>query len=678
MKETAASGSAEGTSDTCRTAGEPADSRNDNVDSQTQKRRRISEHSPAAQLLKEQAEAAAIWHQQRYGVPHSMHHTVPLAGAMHGPAGAMPPWAQPGMPVGHGQVIPPGMAHGWCVVPASAQGSGIAGIPADARMATAPMGVYDPAVAGAMGPLGTTRLQHPPAFHGQQLTKEQHLHLLHRHQMEQMQQHARATQQPFPQGSEGEVAPQLQANNSANRHAHHPKSPHPRHPPPTAPGFQPKEPEASQSLQLQAAIAVKAEGRFVDQDQQAHRQNVMSMFVNKKVAKSKSSKDLNEPGKKVAKLKGLRDIDEQEWRRCIQKACNVVFHRLEINGNHLKRDNILARIEQFGIGDFNETPDKQLAACYPCFLVKRENMASKSPFQVQVSGARILAQKIIYASFRKLRAAGMGTWQVRQRCLHPDGTWWCFEPTHLEKCARDHVTSAVTKHQLPFVADALYVARNRHSRHAVPVSSGHNPARPSEQQQHLVQHAAQQHAMVPGKQQHAEPAARVQSQHRTAAEQSNGDDRANHDDRNDRNDASVADNRIDGQLGRRTDAAAESAALDDPPAETVNVTAVVDPNNLKFAPPPSPAAASIPRLMPAANLVPQKAGAQRPTSINSLFKELMLPVEEYAAYCNAAGIDSIEDFLLFSQPELLIQGFRLGHIKRIFLKLRGPGTFQDV
>ena len=89
----------------------------------------------------------------------------------------------------------------------------------------------------------------------------------------------------------------------------------------------------------------------------------MSRFGNKKVAKSNSSKDLNEPGKKVAKLKGLRDIDEQEWRRCIQKACNVVFHRLEINGNHLKRDNILARIEQFGIGDFNETPDKTLAAC---------------------------------------------------------------------------------------------------------------------------------------------------------------------------------------------------------------------------------------------------------------------------------------------------------------------------
>jgi len=109
------------------------------------------------------------------------------------------------------------------------------------------------------------------------------------------------------------------------------------------------------------------EGRFVEQELQAHRQNVMSWSVNKKVAKSKSSKDLNEPGKKVAKLKGLRDIDEQEWRRCIQKACNVVFHRLEINGNHLKRDNILARIEQFDIGDFNETPDKQLAACcmYP-------------------------------------------------------------------------------------------------------------------------------------------------------------------------------------------------------------------------------------------------------------------------------------------------------------------------
>ena len=51
-----------------------------------------------------------------------------------------------------------------------------------------------------------------------------------------------------------------------------------------------------------------------------------------------------------------------------------------------------------------------------------------------------------------------------------------------------------------------------------------------------------------------------------------------------------------------------------------------------------------------------------------------LPGDEYAALCNDAGIDSVEDFLLFSQPELQKLGFRLGHIKRIFVKLGRPVT----
>ena len=156
-------------------------------------------------------------------------------------------------------------------------------------------------------------------------------------------------------------------------------------------------------------------------------------------------------------------MDPKVWRESIQNACKVVFNRLEINinGDHKKRDNVLARmVEQFITGNMKERPEEK------CFLVKRENTASKSPFQVQVLRSRILAQKIIYAAFRSLNATSMGTWQVRQTCLHPDGTWWCFEPTHLEKCQRDHVPSTVKQHQLPFVADAFYVPRSRQSWHA--------------------------------------------------------------------------------------------------------------------------------------------------------------------------------------------------------------------
>ena len=145
---------------------------------------------------------------------HPMHHTVP----MYNPAGVCvpPPLAlQQGMAAMF-QVIPSGMAPAWCVMPALAQGSGIR---PEIRMVNPLMGVHCPAVAGAMPPLvstlGTTPTAplHPPGFHGQ-LTKEQYQYLqasqhLHQHQMKQMEQRARAIQQPFLQGSRGQVVPQL-------------------------------------------------------------------------------------------------------------------------------------------------------------------------------------------------------------------------------------------------------------------------------------------------------------------------------------------------------------------------------------------------------------------------------------------------------------------------------------
>ena len=126
----------------------------------------------------------------------------------------------------------------------------------------------------------------------------------------------------------------VQANDSANRHAHHPKSAHPCRPPPTTAKVQLKKPEdvASQSLQ-----------------QQAVRVSVMA------------GKDVRTRPKKAAKLKGLKDMNEPEWRDSIQKACKVVFKRLETNGHHMKRENILARMtEQFHKGNINETPDDKL------------------------------------------------------------------------------------------------------------------------------------------------------------------------------------------------------------------------------------------------------------------------------------------------------------------------------
>ena len=329
--------------------------------------------------------------------------------------------------------------------------------------------------------------------------------------------------------------------------------------------------------------------------------------------------------KKVPKLKSLKDVNEKEWWRCIQKACNIVFHRLELQSHHAKRDSILSRIEEFNVSE-SQSPNAGDAHRYPCFLVQRENMTSKSPFQVQVSGARILAQKIIFASFRKLNANNMGTWQVRQKCLHPDGTWWCFEPTHLEKCQRDHVPSAVKKHALPFQPDAVYVARIRHARHTVAPNTpqtvnppqtfprGLSQAPPHlmpQQQVQQVQHAAQlsTHDAVLARQQ-AELVA--QSRHREAAKllQSKRDGH--------RPDSPNGRNGDKGPAERGVDPAAAAPAASDSPPETVTTSPATP---VCVAPPRSaPGADALVAI--SADLVAQRAAARKANSTELLFKEL--------------------------------------------------------
>ena len=74
--------------------------------------------------------------------------------------------------------------------------------------------------------------------------------------------------------------------------------------------------------------------------------------------------------------------------------------------------------------------------------------------------ARILAQKVLYAAYHRLPVAEMSTWQTCQSCAPSDGTWWCFEPSHLQKC--DKTNSAFShspKQSAPSEPNAVYVAR---------------------------------------------------------------------------------------------------------------------------------------------------------------------------------------------------------------------------
>ena len=79
-----------------------------------------------------------------------------------------------------------------------------------------------------------------------------------------------------------------------------------------------------------------------------------------------------------------------------------------------------------------------------------------------MSKARILAQKVLYAAYHRLPVATMSTWQTCQRCVSPDGSWWCFEPSHLRKCDKTHAAFHHSpKHPMPSEPNAVYVARTR-------------------------------------------------------------------------------------------------------------------------------------------------------------------------------------------------------------------------
>ena len=167
---------------------------------------------------------------------------------------------------------------------------------------------------------------------------------------------------------------------------------------------------------------------------------------------------------KAPKPKEIAGVSVEEWGTQLQESCKTAFSRLSLKTDPRIQTDILNRIHAGAAVD----KDAERTQCY---LVERGNLNSKSPFQIPVAGVRILAQKSIYAAYNNLAATDMGNWQVHQRCKHNDGTWWCFEPAHLEKCDRDHMAPKLPKHAIPRSADAVYLARSRQARHTPMASS---------------------------------------------------------------------------------------------------------------------------------------------------------------------------------------------------------------
>ena len=170
-------------------------------------------------------------------------------------------------------------------------------------------------------------------------------------------------------------------------------------------------------------------------------------------------------GQQSSKLKPIKSVPVDEWRRDLQLAAKKAFDRLETRTDPQL---ILARIER-GAGE-----DVAARQSLPCYYVER---ASTSPFQLEVAGSRILAHKVVYCAYHHIEAKDMGTWQVSQRCLHNDNDWWCFEPSHLVKCEKDHVPANTEKHPMPkSKPDAYYVIRGQAAATVLDSSDASDPA----------------------------------------------------------------------------------------------------------------------------------------------------------------------------------------------------------
>lgn len=159
-------------------------------------------------------------------------------------------------------------------------------------------------------------------------------------------------------------------------------------------------------------------------------------------------------GKRVA----FERVESTTWLKDLQFSAGRAFDRLCLTDRSgpERRESVLAAILAGKEGDRRPLPTADgKTVRRPCYIVKRDH-DRKTHFQVPVSGARVLAQKVVVACYSRIDIADMGTWQVQQDCCQGDGTWWCFEPSHLSKCAKDHLPKSGQRHGMPEEPHAIY------------------------------------------------------------------------------------------------------------------------------------------------------------------------------------------------------------------------------
>ena len=66
-----------------------------------------------------------------------------------------------------------------------------------------------------------------------------------------------------------------------------------------------------------------------------------------------------------------------------------------------------------------------------------------------------LRHQALYLAYRRLPLVDVEPVQIRQTCTYPDGSWWCLEPTHLDRTVLKRVSPFIIKHPIPGEPNAL-------------------------------------------------------------------------------------------------------------------------------------------------------------------------------------------------------------------------------
>lgn len=164
----------------------------------------------------------------------------------------------------------------------------------------------------------------------------------------------------------------------------------------------------------------------------------------------------SESGKKSKRQRRLDDLSSEQWQQCLQEVSERVFDRLctSTKADENSAAVILQRIRAGAHADDEQHDKDSCRVSRNCFLVQRTD-GSKSKYQVQTGPIRMVAQKALYLAYHRFPLVDVEPVQIRQTCTYPDGTWWCLEPTHLDRTVLKRVSPFIIKHPIPEQANAL-------------------------------------------------------------------------------------------------------------------------------------------------------------------------------------------------------------------------------